>query len=294
MKYLYLIIVGIFLFWGCKKEKYGNTRQTIRVTTEAYSGKLKSAQKVNEYNRYTQFGDFITTITPSSFIGELTAVRFHDDTIHGNLGGSFMTMVMTDLHAGDEPVIADFSNGATLTVIPVLNGDMIENPDGQGASFREAVTFKFLWVGMGLKQVIELPSEYTNVQLKQFDLIFSKKEGNILTTELIPLYEPINELSQLNNGIGIYFGMTDSTFVTEGTILGNSWSRYIRSSHFKEWTMTPPLPEQTKTYVSTIGFPNENIIQIYAGADNIPYTSDDIIVMEPKFWERIYVDVTEN
>ncbi len=289
MKYLYLIIVGIFLFGGCKKEKYGNTRQTIRVTNDAYSGKLKSLQKVNEYI-YTQFGDFITTITPSSFIGELGAVRFHDDTIHGNLGGSFMTIA--GLSVGN--ITADFSNGATLKVIPVLNGDMMENPDGQGASFREDVTFKFLWVGMGLKQVIELPVEYTNIQLNQFYPQFSQKEGNILTTELRPLYEPVDELSQLNNEIRIYFGMTDSTYVTEGTILGNSWSRYIRSSHFKEWTMTPPLPEQTKTYISTLGFPNENIIQIYAGADNIPYTSDDIIVMEPKFWERIYVDVTEN
>lgn len=289
MKYLFFIIVGIFLFLGCKKEKYGNTRQKIRVTTDAYNGILKSSQKVNEYT-YTQFGDLITTITPSSFIGELTAVRFHDDTIHGNLGGSFMTIA--GLSVGN--ISVDFTNNATVSVIPVINGDLIENPDGQGASFREAVTFKFLWVGMGLKQVIELPAEYTNVQLNQFYPGFSQRVGNILTTELKPLYEPINELSQLNNGIAIYFGMTDSTYVTEGTILGNSWSRYIRSSHFKEWTMTPPLPEQTKTYISTIGFPNENIIQIYAGADNIPYTSDDIIVMEPKFWERIYVDVTEN
>lgn len=289
MKYLFFIMIGIYLFFGCKKEKYGNTRQEIRVTTDAYSAKLKSLQQVNE-NKYTQFGDFITTITPSGFIGELTAVRFHDDTIQSNSGGSFMTIA--GLSVGN--ITADFTNNATISVIPVINGNLIENPDGQGASFREDVTFKFLWVGMGLKQVIELPAEYTNIQLSQFYPPFSQKVGNILTTELKPLYEPVNDLSQLSNGIQIYFGMTDSTYITEGTILGNSWSRYIRSSHFKEWTMTPPQPEQTKTYISTIGFPNENIIQIYAGADNLPYTSDDIIVMEPKFWERIYVDVTEN
>ena len=289
MKCLFLIIVGVFLFFGCKKEKYGNTRQKIMVTTDAYNVMQKSSQKGNDY-RYTQFGDFITTITPSSFIGELTAVRFHDDTIHGNLGGSFMTIA--GLSVGN--ISADFTNSATISVIPVINGNLIENPDGQGASFREAVTFKFLWVSMGLKQIIELPSQYTNVQLNQFYTGFSQRVGNVVSTQLKPLYESIGELSQLNNGITIYFGMTDSTYITEGTILGNSWSRYIRSSHFKEWTITPPLPDQTKTYISTIGFPNENIIQIYAGQDNVPYTSDDIIVMEPKFWERIYVDVTEN
>lgn len=284
---IYLIVIAT-IFWGCDKDKYGNTKQKLRVTTEANVSKLKSLKK-GDGLKYTQFGDFITTLTPSSFIGELTAVRFHDDTIYGNLGGSFMTIA----GASVGNITADFTNNATISVIPVLNGDMIGNQDGEGGSFREDVTFKFLWVGMGLKQVIELPAEYTNIQLNQFRSLFSKKEGNILTTELIPLYEPVNELNKLSNGIIVYFGMTDSTYVTEGTILGNSWSRYIRSSHFKEWTMTPPLPEQTKTYTSTIGFPNENIIQIYAGADNIPYTSDDIIVMEPKFWERIYVNVTE-
>jgi hypothetical protein len=70
----------------------------------------------------------------------------------------------------------------------------------------------------------------------------------------------------------------------------------IKSSKFNEWTLTPPLPEQTKTIVSTLGFNNDNIIHVYAGADNIPYTSDDVIVLEPKYWERIYssVNIIEN
>jgi hypothetical protein len=218
-------------------------------------------------------------------------VRFHDDTIYGNLGGSFMTVA--GLSVGN--ITADFSNNTTISVTPVLNGDMIGNQDGEGGSFREEVTFKFLWVGMGLTQVIELPVEYTNIQLNQFYEL-SQKEGNILTTELRPLFGPLNDLSQLNNSLQLFFGMTDSTFITQGTILGIPLQYYIRSTHFTEWTMTPPLPGETKTYISTIGFPNENIIHIYAGADNIPYTSDDVIVMAPNFWERIYVvvDLVEN
>lgn len=274
---------------GCDTDEYGNTRQQIRLTTEAYSSKRPSAERLQEL-RYTQFGDLITTVTPSSFIGELTAVRFHDDTINGNLGGSFMTVA--GLSVGN--ITADFTDNAIFSVVPVINGDLIMNPDGQGASFREDVTFRFLWVGMGLEQEIELPEAYTGVQLNQFYPPFAQRTGNVLTTQLRPLYEPVPELSQLNNGLQLYYGMTDSTYITEGTILGNAWSRYIRSSFFEEWTMTPPLPGETKTYVSTIGFPNDNIIQIYAGSDNIPYTSDDIIVMEPRFWERIYVQVAQN
>jgi hypothetical protein len=293
MKLLTMLLVGVLLFSACKKEEYGNTRQKVRVTTDAFSGnfkssKLKSLQSENGL-RYTQFGDFITSITPKSFIGKLTAVRFHDDTIQGNLGGNFMTVA--GLSVGD--ITADFTSNATISVIPVLNGNLILNPDGQGASFKEKVTFKFLWVSMNLTQDIELPMEYSNVELRQFYPMFSKKNGNVLTTELKPLFEPVNELNQLNNGLNVYFGMTDHTFIEEGTILGNALGRYIRSSHFEEWIMIPPLPEQTKTYISTIGFPNDNIIQIYAGADNLPYTADDIIVMEPNFWERIYVTVSE-
>lgn len=287
MKYLLFIMVGIFLFSGCKKDKYGNTKLAIRVTTDSYYGNQKSLQKGNE-DRYTQFGDFITSVTPSSFIGELTAVRFHDDTIYGNLGGYFMTLA--GLSVGN--ITVDFSNNATISVIPVLNGDFISTENGPGSHFREDVTFRFLWVGMGLTQVIELPEEYTNIQLDQFYEL-SEKSGNILTTELRPLYEPIYELSQLNNSIQVFFGMTDSIYITQGTILDGPLQYYIRSSNLTEWTMTPPLPDQTKTYISTIGFPNDNIIHIYAGADNIPYTSDDIIVLEPNFWERIYVVVDE-
>lgn len=287
MKKVLILCLIPFFFAACKKEKYGNTRQKIRATTDEYKVKVLSPQKKSGL-RYTQFGDFITSITPISFKGDLTAVRFHDDTLYGDLGGSFMTIA--GLSVGN--ITADFTNNATISVVPVINGDLIENPDGQGASFKNPVTFRFLWVSMGLNQTIELPPQYTNVNLKQFYPSFSTKNGNILTTQLRPLFEPVEELQVLSNDLLVYFGLTDSTFITEGTILGNAQRVYIRSSQFQEWTMTPPLADQTKTYISTIGFPNQDIIHIYAGADNIPYNADDIIVMEPKFWERLYVDVT--
>jgi hypothetical protein len=31
----------------------------------------------------------------------------------------------------------------------------------------------------------------------------------------------------------------------------------------------------------------QDLIQVYAGADNVPYTRDDIFVYAPRFWERI-------
>jgi hypothetical protein len=38
-------------------------------------------------------------------------------------------------------------------------------------------------------------------------------------------------------------------------------------------------------------FDTHNLIQIYAGEDNIPYTSDDVFIYAPNFWERIQVSV---
>lgn len=36
-------------------------------------------------------------------------------------------------------------------------------------------------------------------------------------------------------------------------------------------------------------FDTNNIIQVYAGAGNKPYTPDDISVYAPKYWERLFI-----
>ncbi|MFN7302291.1 MAG: hypothetical protein ACK5U7_12530, partial [Bacteroidota bacterium] len=50
-----------------------------------------------------------------------------------------------------------------------------------------------------------------------------------------------------------------------------------------------PDAGETATLFSTMVFDTENLIQLYAGADNTPYTADDIMVYAPNFWERIKV-----
>lgn len=295
MKYLStLILITVFFLGSCKKDKYGNVKQQIKATTSESSNKVKSQQGAQEL-RYSQFGDFITSITPSSCIGELHVVRFTSDSAGDN--NNMVTLVMRQQHLGEEPVQADFSNNGVISVVPVINGvnTIVQNPDGEGWFFKENVTLKLLWVNMGLKQVIDLPTQYTNVELNQFNSSNSQRDGNTLTVGMLPLNQIVSELAQFGAGMHFYFGLSDSTSISYGYIHGNNAPfHYIRSSHYSEWTMSPPDPDQTKTYVSTIGFVNDNIIQIYAGADNIPYTSDDVIVFEPKFWEKIYVNVTEN
>lgn len=293
MKYFSVLLISIFFFAGCKKEEYGNVRQQIKATTSQLKSKAELPKGTQEL-KYTQFGDFITSITPTSCTGELHVVRFVSDTIGYN---DMLTLVMRHPHLGEELVYADFTNNSVITLVPTINGvnTIIQNSDGQGWFFKENVTMKLLWMRMGIKQVIELPSEYTNVELSQFNGMSSQRVGNILTTGILPLNQVVAELSILGDVIEFYFGMTNNTFIDYRYWFENNVQTYaIRSSYYNEWTMTPPQADQTKTYTSTIGFINNNIIQIYAGDDNIPFTSDDIIVLEPRFWEKIYVTVNES
>ncbi|MFO7658460.1 MAG: hypothetical protein R6W78_15490 [Bacteroidales bacterium] len=292
MKTLFILFVGIILFVSCKKEKYGNVKQEIKCTSGKLTTKNVKSMKSSQELKYVQFGDFITSLTPVSFVGELSVVRFHAENDDFS---SKMTLVMRQSYFGEDPVYADFSNNSTISVVPELNGDMMTNPDGQGGFFRNPVTFKMLWIDMGLSLSLELPVEYTHVTLNQFNYPseLSKKNGRILTTTLTPLNQIVSELAELGSTINFVFGLSDSTYISKDSFLAVPAYPHVRSSKYTQWIMSPPLEDEVKTYVSTIEFINDDIIQIYAGADNIPYTSDDIIVLEPKFWERINVYVDE-
>lgn len=288
MKYFLILITIVFLFTGCENEKYGNVRQQIRFTSEMLGfGQKVESQKSTQELRYTQFGDFITSITPISFIAELGPVRYFSHKSNEDfialVGGS----------TGIEVLTADFCIDSTIPVIPTLCCNVYDNPDGQGGGyFKNDVTLKMLYIRMNLKPVIELPAEYRNVNLINYQ---TQQNGKILTTNLFTLNQAVEELRVFKQSIDIYFGQSDSTYISSDLPFPDyNTGVHIRSSNFNEWTLTPPLGVQTKTVVSSLGFIIDDIIHVYAGTDNIPYTGDDVIVLEPKFWERIYVDVNIN
>ena len=276
MKKTVILLLIISLFASCAKEKYGNVRQQIKCTSEIPDGKQKiKLEKRKQELRYTQFGDFVTSVTPTSFIGKLNMVRFFrenpDDTYIALVGG----------RTGQGGISTDFCINSTVSVIPELCCNVYQNPDGQGGYFKNDVTLEYLYVNMGLEVVLELPEEYNNV----FDT-------NIITTGLSALNGPVEELREFGDDLKIHFGQTDSTFISHVNLFDTfNTGLHIRSDKFEEWTLTPPLGGKDKTILSTIGFIIDDIIHVYAGQDNIPYTSDDVIVLEPKYWERMYIDV---
>ena len=63
----------------------------------------------------------------------------------------------------------------------------------------------------------------------------------------------------------------------------------IRSHQFNPVTVTMPEEDETIEMYSTLSFNTDNLIQVYAGRDNIPYTQDDVFTYAPNYWERLKV-----
>jgi hypothetical protein len=113
--------------------------------------------------------------------------------------------------------------------------------------------------------------------------------------------------ANVNGIIYFIFGNTDSTFVVNpngelvpgssenNPIASNSGTALIIRSHkYTNMIYNAPASGETAVMNGILSFNTQNLIQVYAGADNVPYTSDDIFVYAPKFWERIYSKLEVN
>lgn len=305
MRTIAIILLTFILFAGCKKDKYGDLVHKMNYTT---SKELKNKGLADELH-YTQFGDYITSITPSSFIGEFGMVRIYGTTNVSDSPPVFMTLIQP-MATGDNLRFADFSNNAEITFTPTLNGPFVNaDDDGTGGCFMDDAIFKLLHINLNnLRHTIELPVQYNGVILSQVSSQYlndSTQNENIIVVDMYPLVRIINDTLQFYKQImTFYFGMTDSTTIyTTGPAIPTPSSLnqdfdmripFVWGNKFNEWTLKSPANGETITITSIIGFDNENLIQIYAGEDNTPYTSDDIIVYAPNFWERIYINVTTN
>lgn len=315
MKNISIIILVSFLFAACEEDYNGKVNYVLQYST---SGNFKKTPvdfdtKNNTY--YTKFGDFITSVTPSSFIAKINLMRLYgNSTNDGLLSG--MTLIGPTHGLGDYN--ADFSNNAKIFVTPGLNGNMVNgNSDGTGGYLKDVVIFKLLHVGIqNLKQVAELPVQYNGVNITQFNQQYyqtryisdSVKKGNILTIDMFPLIANVNDsLSIFKRPMDFYFGLINSTVLYDtndqvpqpaSLFEGNNFFEIIPplvwSNKFSQWTYRPPGNGKTISIVCTVSFNTDNLIQIYAGADNIPYTQDDIFIYAPFFWERISIEIQSN
>ena len=228
------------------------------------------------------------------------SLRFYDENPIDN-EGHILDLIDNNGPEDAPERFADFSNAATVSLAPILWGTV----GSDGLYVDKQIDFVIFSFHMSyFYQEVQLPAEYANVNLSHFNNVFNDKQyysdvvktGNILKVDFFPL------IAYVDNITGYFFGCTDTTVLISqssqiipalapvGVLGGN----FAWSNKYKAWTFDSPMEGETKTMNTTVGFISDNLIQVYAGLDNIPYTSDDVFVYAPNYWERLFVNVTMN
>jgi hypothetical protein len=295
MKTLFYISLILITLTSCKKER-GSVLYKINFTTNDEIT-LKKSKSLPD-SLYTQFGDYITSLTPSKFTANIWTIGYIDTVFsHSNNNAQMLQYVEQNsekLPFDDASRIVDFSDNVTVTFNPVRYGRV--NNDGQFED--QQINFiYFYFMPRYFYQEVQLPAEYKNVQLNMFSS--GSIDNNILKVKHSEMLNKIFPNAQTNNGFNFFFGNTDSTFIVNpnGESISTSENNpitdktndlIIRSRKYTNMIYNAPAIGETVVMYGILSFNIKDLIQVYAGADNVPYTSDDIFVYAPMFWERIY------
>lgn len=294
MKKLISILLISLSFYSCQKDKTGSVLYNINFTTAEIQ--LKSARSYYE-SYYTQFGNYITSVTPYKFTARIWTVGYIDKVLDRTNNSANMLQYIEQnsekLNFNDSSRYVDFSNKNVVSFDPVIYGRV--NNDRQFED--QQIDFKyFYFIPINLYQELELPVQYQNVHINMFP--GTNPTNNILKINHSEILMKIFPNANTTNNLYFIFGNTDSTFVVNrnGERVGFSencpiaepgTSLVIRSEKYVNMIFNSPAEGKTAVMNGVLSFNTQNLIQIYAGDDNIAYTSDDIFVYAPEFWERI-------
>ncbi|MEI7501170.1 MAG: hypothetical protein WCK84_12070 [Bacteroidota bacterium] len=311
MKRAIFLLAILCILFGCKKkEKEGGKLECTMTYNILNNTKVGNNIKANNeimIDRYSQFGDYITSITPSRFVGKFLHIRLTN--WHEGMDQHFnIDFFNNQLDLASPQRLADFSNNSSVSF----------TPEGINVSDKKELIY-FIAVCLFLYQEFELPVQYESFSGKilqylnceggvnnNFDGIFigAERTGCFVKASHENFMAPIFDQNWPGftgncpvTGHTYVFGNTDSTFIfdngPDGTQTNNNPmgqpGYIIRSSNFNPITISAIPVGETKTIKGTMSFNTTDLIQIYAGKDNIPYTMDDYFVYAPNFWERISV-----
>jgi hypothetical protein len=187
----------------------------------------------------------------------------------------------------------DFSDNNIVNFDPVIYGRV--NNDRQ---FEDSqIDFKyFYFIPFYLYQELQLPPNYQNITLDMFPS--GSVTENILKINHNEILRKLFPNAGTSGYLFLIFGNTDSTFVVNpnGENVGFSedcpiaepgHDLTIRSNKYVNMIFNQPPEGETAVMNGVLSINTQDLIQVYAGADNVPYTRDDIFVYVPRFWERI-------
>lgn len=298
---------------SCKKNKYGSLQHRIRYSTDRNVFRKTQGND----STYQQYGTYITSLTPFRFTAKLNMMHYtdrwnwDDPAFHG-------VGYVSAKDSSEVSLYADFSGNRETSLKATLGSrDLIESDEGSAALFRQKEV-DMIYFSLNIfyfYQELELPAQYKDVNLTQFNQYYEEfiawgyggsnyicdtmKNGTRLRSRNAPFTSRIFDGHYLTTFV---FGNTDSSFVYNRNreviepsenfpypTSGFNRAMVVRSHRFTPVKLIMPDAGETATLFSTMVFDTENLIQLYAGADNTPYTADDIMVYAPNFWERIKV-----
>lgn len=297
-KIYFLLLLSLLV--GCKDDM-GTMKYKNKYTTSIDG--LRSASIIPE-ETYTIFGDYITSITPYHLSSKFAMLYYSD-----NFKSEHMISYV-DGHDNDPRYeiasYADFSANQEVEIDPILySTDLMD-----GIFKQKEIDFQFLiFSPTYFMHEFEVPIQYKELALTRSSNIFSNGTVNYdsiqnklyLRTMTNMSYGAIHgNTNGMRSDFTLVFGNTDSSYVYtyQGVNLSEDkrfphWDQsgwvIIRSNKYNTLKVRMPEEDQTNTMYSTIGFDTNNLIQVYAGNDNIPYTTDDVFVYAPRFWERLRV-----
>jgi hypothetical protein len=114
----------------------------------------------------------------------------------------------------------------------------------------------------------------------------ARVENNILKTKHSALIRPVFPNQPPEFQTYFYFGNTNSvvnpnleevpTSADNPMISPSTRAMIIRSNRYTNAIYSAPAANETLTMSGVVSFNTTGLIQVYAGLDNIPYTSDDV------------------
>lgn len=297
MKNIICIILIACIFFGCEKEG-GTLSHKIKYSTSPSTFKSVSKSAAESY--YSDLGTYVTSITPRHFSAKLNIMMYYDFWESGDNSSHMISYI--EGHDNDPnyeiSLYVDFSNNQEVTYEPILY--CTDGRDGLFGQKQVSMRY-FYFVPYYFIQEIEIPEEYGD------EIPSLGYEGTYSTDPITgKQYYKVNQLAFLEKVFGVpdhhpygyLFGNTDRTYIfnedctdlpqSEEYPCGGS-QPLIRSNKYNAVTVTVPDKGEEVEMYSTISFDTENLIQVYAGNDNVPYTMDDIFVYAPNYWERISV-----
>jgi hypothetical protein len=292
-----IVVISLFLF-SCKKNT-GTVLYNINFINHAISEGKGSADKksIQASDIYNQFGDYITSLTPEKFTANIWTIGYIDKVMERNSNAANMLQYIEQngekLPGNDPTRLVDFSDNNVVSFNPVIYGRVNNNHQFEDAR----IDFRyFYFIPFSLYQEIPLPSGYQGVTLDMFP--GGSVSDNTLKINHKEIFRKLYPNGGTNNCFYLIFGNTDSTWVVNPNSENVGLSEdcpiaepgrdlVIRSNRYTNMIFNQPGEGNTAVMNGTLSIDTKDFIQVYAGADNIPYTSDDVFVYAPRFWERI-------